>query len=69
MNKYIVSKIKEMIESSRIDWAKNFIVKDYQSQFDTPEAKKEVAAATHNMSEIEKKTAWLEKYLKTKTKK
>lgn len=69
MNKYVINKAKEMLEYTKEDWAKNFIVKDYQSQFDTPEAKKEVDAATFNMVSCDKKIEFLTKFIKANTKK
>jgi hypothetical protein len=65
MNKYVIERTKEWIEETSRDWAKNFVVKAYQSQFDTADAKKQVDSAEFNMKVCTEKLTWLEQYLKT----
>jgi hypothetical protein len=71
MNEYIIKEVKAFIGDKQSEWARMFIVKANQSRFDTPEAKKEVDAATHRMGMIEDELNFLEGMLKdygTKTK-
>lgn len=62
--KYILAVIKETIEGKQAEWAKNYLAKYYQGSLDTPEAKKQVEAAIHNMETIEKTLKWLKDFYK-----
>lgn len=64
MNKEIITTSKDKIATLSRQYADAFIAKAYQSQFDTPEAKKQVDAADHNMAAAMKQIEWLEKFIK-----
>ena len=69
MKKYIIQRIKDSILETNYDWAKNYVAKKWQEQFDTPEAKKQVESANLNMTKCEEKTVWLNKLLKNENRK
>ena len=72
MNKHIIEQAKAKIELKSREYADNFIAKAYQSQFDTPDAKKQVDSADHNMKLALETIEWLENFIKShkpKTKK
>jgi sulfur relay (sulfurtransferase) DsrC/TusE family protein len=53
--------ISEQIGKKKEDWALMYVVRKNQERFDTPEAKKEVDAATHRMGQIEDELDFLQK--------
>lgn len=68
MDKYVIKKAKQMIDDEIDSYSKNFIVKEYQSELDTPEAKKQVDAAMFNMESSVKRIEWLKKFVKSHSK-
>lgn len=68
MNKYITQRIENAIEENSYNWAKNYVAKKWQSQFDTADAMKQIESADHNMAELERQNEFLTKLLKDETK-
>lgn len=68
MDKYIDKRIAEQIEVLKMDYAQNYLAKEYHSQFDTPESKKQVESATFNMPKILEKIEWYEKIASSRKK-
>ena len=69
MQKYITAKIKETIEGKKNEWAQNYVAREFQATLTTPEAKKQVESAEHNMRTIESTLGFLETFLKNESKK
>jgi len=51
-----------------MEWAHNYVAKAYQLTLDTPEAKKQVESAEHNMKTIEGTIAFMKELLKKESK-
>lgn len=69
MKKYIIQKIKETIEAKKAEWAQNYVASKFQGTLTSPEAKKQVDSAKHNMETIESTISFLNLLLKEETKK
>ena len=69
MKKYIIVKIKEMIEAKNLEWAQNYVAQKFQATLTSPEAKKQAESAKHNMDTIQSTLGFLKALLKDETKK
>jgi len=68
MDKYIDKRIQDQVEGLKMDYAQNYIAKEYHSQFDTPESKKQVESAAFNMTKTLEKIEWFEKLVSSRKK-
>lgn len=68
MKKYIIQRIKDLIEENSYNWAKNYTAMKWQERLDKPEAKKQVESAKFNMKSLEEQNDFLKKLLKDETK-
>ena len=68
MKKYIIKSIKDKIEAKHEEYASNYIAHKYQSTLNTPDAKKQVESAEHNMKLHLETIAFLKELLKKEMK-
>lgn len=65
---FIVKVIKQKLEDKQLEWAATYVAKTYQESLGTPESKKQVESAIHNMQVIESTIAFLKDLLKKESK-
>ena len=68
MKKYIIQKIKDLIELKSLDWAHNYVVSKNPELQDSPKGKVEIESANHRMAAIEKEIEFLNALLKSESK-